>query len=841
MTAKRRKRKKKTGINYPLLGAGLLFIAVLTSLSIVYDMFSPTASSNAVGFIGVFLAMLCRFFFGQTKIIVPIILLFLGIYYLYMQKPLKMNLRFSGFLTAFTASAALFHFSSTAGSFKESIKMTLLIDGGGIYGAIWAFLIRMLFGEVGGYVLLGLALLFGILIMMSKNFWLMMRQLKLNTQRFFQARALLGREKRAERLELRKKDEEEQRALATAERKNAQKKLPEAKTSQVMLAQTNNIAHHSQIKKKKAWYKFFQHENLPEEEASNQEEAIENLRQDIWSSYKKKQLDLQSEDNEQLSSSQVVNDNAIAAETDLSALPKIAEQKSNQQQLKTEKLGHDEQKITGEVNSFVPPIYNPDAKPVYKLPSIELFTEGKKNQHNTIGVQEKAENIALLEEAFASFHIEVKVIEVAEGPSVTRYIAKIAPGVKVSSILNRQDDIALSLAATRVRIEAPIPGRAAIGIEVPNKKTSLVALREVFAADEFKNSKAKLAAVLGIDINGRSVVADIARMPHLLIAGSTGSGKSVCLNTIICSLLFRHKPDKLKLMMIDPKMVELSGYNGIPHLICPVVTDPKKAAIFLKWMVSEMEDRYARFAASGVKDLVGYNRRMFTQGGEELPQIVIIIDELADLMMVASRDVEDCITRIAQLARAAGMHMIIATQRPSVDVITGTIKNNIPARIAFAVSSQVDSRTVLDRAGAEKLLGMGDMLFCPINGSDPQRVQGAFVSEEDVVALVTYLKSQGKPEYLEPVFKEKVESSETEAAREENEDDMLGQAVWLVLEGGQASISMLQRRLRVGYNRAARLIDLMEEKGYVGGYEGAKARRVIITKNEYEDIFGMLS
>jgi DNA segregation ATPase FtsK/SpoIIIE, S-DNA-T family len=394
----------------------------------------------------------------------------------------------------------------------------------------------------------------------------------------------------------------------------------------------------------------------------------------------------------------------------------------------------------------------------------------------------------------------------------------------VSRIVNLADDIALKLAATGVRIEAPIPGKAAVGIEVPNKDVSAVALRDVLESPEFQQAPSKLTVALGRDIAGTPIIADLGKMPHLLVAGATGSGKSVCINTLILSVLFKAAPHEVKFLLIDPKVVELSTFNGIPHLMTPVVTDPKKAASALRWAVNEMEKRYQLFAAAGVREIKRYNEVVPAEN--RIPYIIVIIDELADLMMVAPVDVEDAICRLAQMARAAGIHLVLATQRPSVDVITGIIKANIPSRISFAVSSQVDSRTILDMAGAEKLLGKGDMLFYPVGAPKPQRVQGAFVSDNEVEEAVDFTKRQAEPSFEENVFNVEVEAINGGC---EASDDLLDDAIRLVLESGQASISMLQRRFRIGYSRAARLIDMMEQMRIVGPNIGSKAREIIAT------------
>lgn len=463
----------------------------------------------------------------------------------------------------------------------------------------------------------------------------------------------------------------------------------------------------------------------------------------------------------------------------------------------------------------------------YKLPPVSLLKKPNRPRFAKVP-KEVTDNARILEQTLDSFGVSAKVINTCQGPTVTRYELEPAPGVKVSKIVNLADDLALKLASSGVRIEAPIPGKAAIGIEVPNKELSGVALREVLETDEFLKTASSLTVALGKDIAGQPIMADLAKMPHLLVAGATGSGKSVCINTLITSILFKTRPDEVKLVLIDPKMVELTNYNGIPHLLTPVVTDAKKAASALNWSVQEMERRYEVFATTGVRDIARYNE-LNPEG--RLPLIVIIIDELADLMMVAPVDVEDAICRLAQKARAAGLHLVLATQRPSVDVITGTIKANVPSRISFAVSSQIDSRTILDMAGAEKLLGKGDMLFYPVGASKPIRVQGAFIADSEVEDLVVFIKGQAEPEYNEGVTTVETGSdSKPESAT--FEDELLEEAVRMVLETGQASVSMLQRKFRVGYTRAARLIDTMEEMKIVGPNIGSKAREIIMTSEQ---------
>ena len=476
----------------------------------------------------------------------------------------------------------------------------------------------------------------------------------------------------------------------------------------------------------------------------------------------------------------------------------------------------------------------------YVFPPINLLKASPGGASTSAGTEVTAEHLV---ETLRSFGVETRIVNISRGPTVTRYELQPSAGVKISKITNLADDIALNLATAGVRIEAPIPNKAAVGIEVPNKSSDVVNIRGIIESPVFSSAKSKLTVALGRDIGGNEVVTDIAKMPHCLIAGATGSGKSVCINSIIMSILYKASPEEVKLLMIDPKVVELGIYNGIPHLLVPVVTDPRKASGALGWAVSEMEKRYRMFADRGVRDIAGYNRFVETLPEEteveKMPHIVIIVDELADLMMTASHEVEDSINRIAAKARAAGMHLIIATQRPSVDVVTGVIKANIPTRIAFAVSSQIDSRTILDSAGAEKLIGRGDMLFAPIGSNKPNRIQGCFVSDEEVEKVVDFIKGDHSAEYDDNIMVEierqaAVEKKQKTGVQEDgpDEDPMLSDAIKVVVENGMASTSLLQRKLKLGYARAARIVDEMEQRGIVGPYEGSKPRKVLITPEQ---------
>lgn len=503
--------------------------------------------------------------------------------------------------------------------------------------------------------------------------------------------------------------------------------------------------------------------------------------------------------------------------------------------VKTETTSPEAQKETAQQQAASAPA-EPAEKP-YVFPPISLLGRDPGNSSGS-GILEQQKNGRKLEMTLKSFGVEARVINVSAGPTVTRYEVSPSQGVKVSKIVNLADDIALNLAASGIRIEAPIPGKAAVGIEVPNKETKSVYLRTVLESDAFRKHPSKLAFALGEDITGNPIVTDIAKMPHLLIAGATGSGKSVCINTLITSILYKADPKEVKLLLVDPKVVELSVYNGIPHLLIPVVTDPKKASAALNWAVREMLERYNDFAACGVRDIKGFNAMKEEKGEPEakMPQIVIIIDELADLMMAAPGEVEDSICRLAQMARAAGMHLIIATQRPSVDVITGVIKANIPSRLAFAVSSGIDSRTILDMVGAEKLLGKGDMLFYPSGQAKPSRIQGAFVTDKEVEQIVDFLRKSSRPGYTQEMVDQITAVAKTASGPSEETDEFFEQAVDLILEKEKASVSMLQRQFRIGYNRAARLMDELERRGLVGPEEGSKPRKVLITRAQWEEM-----
>ncbi|MBQ7718010.1 MAG: DNA translocase FtsK 4TM domain-containing protein [Clostridia bacterium] len=519
------------------------------------------------------------------------------------------------------------------------------------------------------------------------------------------------------------------------------------------------------------------------------------------------------------------------------------ENKKSAEELMNEELQKTEANTKKEVLEAIPQeeiakeIENAKPRQEYRYPTLDLLSKPQKpkKQDKTDDLRENAKKLI---ETLKSFGVDAKILEVTQGPSVTRYEIQPSAGVKVSKIVNLADDIALNLAALGVRIEAPIPGKAAVGIEIPNQSRAMVTLREVLSSDAFQNAKSKTAFAIGKDISGTPIVSDISKMPHLLIAGTTGSGKSVFESSIILSLLYNASPDEVKLLMIDPKKVEMQMYEGIPHLLIPIVTEPRKAAGALNWAVTEMVNRYQMFSDCGVRNMEGYNEYAEQEGIPKLPSIVIIIDELSDLMMAAPKEVEDSICRLAQMARAAGMHLVIATQRPSVDVITGLIKANIPSRVALKVSNQIDSRTIIDMMGAEKLLGHGDLLFLPVGASKPIRVQGAWVPDDEIRRVVDYIKGDTEPEYDEDII-ERIESADKPEMDEDDpgdSDPLLPQAIEMVVDSGQASVSWVQRKLKVGYARAGRIVDQMEARGIVGPHEGSKPRQVLINKAQFYEM-----
>ena len=724
------------------------------------------------GSVGVYVSKLLSYSFGLGAFVIPLLMMIIGVLYIKTEQGIVYSVRFWGLVLLYISILGLIHHFFIIEN--NEIMPESLINGGGLVGGMLVFMLRKFFGFYGTLILLLASCICGILITTTCSIY----------KTFITAR------------------DQAQQGLSTA---------------------------NEQIKKVE---KIYNHE-------------------------KDRRFSEQKVKNGQLAEELAATVEPSVSVTDNSLMDKLLEQAALQEQAEARSVTLIEEKIGQEKESMASHKVRPSTKSNeveegsmlqpdntqiagYVIPPLSLL---KKTVVSTDGklAKEVANNARILEKTLESFNVKAKIIHISQGPTVTRYEVEPAPGVKVSKIVNLADDIALSLAASGVRIEAPIPGKAAIGIEVPNKVTLSVPLRDVLESDDFLLSSSKLVVALGKDIAGKTVTADLGKMPHLLIAGSTGSGKSVCINTLLTSILFKATPQEVRLILIDPKVVELTSYNGLPHLLTPVVTDPKKAASALRWAVQEMERRYEMFAAAGVRDIGRYNEMIehFPIGegssGEKIPYIMIIIDELADLMMASPVDVEDAIIRLAQKARASGIHMVLATQRPSVDVITGLIKANVPSRIAFAVSSQIDSRTILDMAGAEKLLGKGDMLFYPIGMPKPLRVQGAFIADDEVEQLTEYIKKQVEPpEYLEGI------TACEGAIKEEKkqnvfEDELFKDALKIIVETNQASASMLQRKFRIGYTRASRLIDAMEEMKIIGPNIGSKPREIIMTYDKIYD------
>lgn len=733
--------------------------------------------SRSTGLVSDFAVRILKIIAGEGCYFIPILLIMAGVRLMSRRSQTMFSPRMYGLLLVYLAALTFFHLIIPL---EDSFKAGLAGDGGGLLGALSSFLLRKAFGLSGTYIVLVAAGLISLLLLTNLSL-LSLSQLSLN------------------------------------------------KIKEVFRKGSRRVVD----------YLFVEVE----------EEIADDNKQTVPVSVMPVIID----QGERVT----MQEPSIVAEQNSAKQGRAERQGQNKKGSDAAKNVTDMPETTVDGTDGQPDLifdFAPENSSCYRLPPLSILNRPSKLKNTRLS-KDINENIHKLEETLGSFGIKAKVIQVSRGPAITRYEIQPPSGIKVSRIVGLADDIALSMAAPGVRIEAPIPGKAAVGIEIPNKETSMVNLRDLLETQEFIQGDSKLTISLGKDIAGNPVVADLAKMPHMLIAGATGSGKSVCINTLIVSILFKATPDEVKFLMIDPKMVELAMYNGIPHLVSPVVIDPKKAATSLRWAVKEMEHRYELFAAAGVRDITRYNQLFKKKDQEQnldlsldqdleqerrqdnkqlpLPLIVVIIDELSDLMMVAPADVEDAVCRLAQMARAAGIHLLVATQRPSVDVITGLIKANIPSRISFAVSSQIDSRTILDMSGAEKLLGKGDMLFFPVGAAKPLRVQGAFLSDQEVEALVDYLKKQAEPVYDKQILRDEPAKEDVH----EIEDELLPQAVQILIESGHASISLLQRRLRIGYARAARLIDVMEKKRIVGGYEGSKPRAILMTLEQFNQAF----
>ena len=790
--AKRGRRKKSNKIDINIA------VVVLVLLSILLMILIYTKS----GSIGASLSPMLGGIMGFIKYIIPIGLLLIAIYMTHNDREYMTHklIQYGIFLVCIAAMLSLFQCDINVNrDFSDVIQDCYYQGekdiGGGVIGGAIAFPLIKLLGKVGAIILtIGVSI-----IMLIFMFGIRPAEMISNFL-----------------------DElEERKAEREAERDNIKEKL--AKDKKNYYAEIEE--EHKETKREKRLREKAEAEKLA---AQFEDQLTINLNDDNKNLGKKydhsnDELDIpffgkkKAEQDEKVISPDVIDSNLFK---------QVEEKKED----KTKEVLQLEHTITVEDDN-------------YEFPPVQLLSEAEKKAGK--GSKKVVTDTATkLQKTLYSFGVSAKVENVSVGPAITRYELKPAEGVRVSKIANLADDIALNLAAESIRIEAPIPGKQAVGIEIPNKDNETVHLREIIEDDSFTGHKSKLAFALGKDVAGQAVVTDIAKMPHVLIAGATGSGKSVCINTLIASIIYKAKPSEAKLLMVDPKVVELSVYNGIPHLLIPVVTDPKKAAGALAWAVQEMENRYQLFASKGVRDIKGYNELIKKEEeNSTLPQIVIIIDELADLMMVSPKDVEDSICRLAQKARAAGMHLVIATQRPSVDVITGIIKANIPSRISFAVSSQVDSRTILDMAGAEKLLGKGDMLFYPAGAPKPTRVQGAFISDQEVEKVVDFIKANGEVTYNEDIIEQIENANKTEkelemeqAEEDDGTDPLLMEAIDTVVDTRQASTSFIQRRFKVGYARAGRIIDQMEERGVISGYQGSKPREVLMSKERWQEL-----
>jgi S-DNA-T family DNA segregation ATPase FtsK/SpoIIIE len=792
-TAKRsgtRKTNAKTAVKKKddIFGAEILGLALTgTGIFIGVTLFSGNS-----GVLGKTIGEAVFAAFGITAYAVPLLFLLSGISLILRRPGIFSNKRTYGVMLLIATAAMIMSLNRmesihSTGFFATMRNLMNLEDRyhGGILGLIFATPLYRLIGPVGAYIVAGcLAILSGVLIFNTTVYDSLKKgnQVRLATKDMMMKRTLNKEVKGAGKLEDDKRIEEKMKIL------DIMKKGEEPKS------EVRNEAKAEIIQPDPERFQKSPFINVLEEKIQKEEMKAEE---------KKPELIIESAPVEV-----VLHDEHEEPEVDLEDLVPL---KGHQIDIDIESVG-----------------VKARPKPRYHYPEIGLLKENIKGMLEREDMTEIRDNARKLEETLMSFGVEAHVINVSKGPSVTRYELQPKAGVKVSRIVSLSDDIALGLAASGVRIEAPIPGKAAVGIEIPNRETTPVYLREVIESKEFQKSTKKIAVALGKDISGESIIGDLTKMPHVLIAGATGSGKSVCINSLIISILYKYNPDEVRLLMVDPKVVELNVYNGIPHLLIPVVTDPKKAAGALNWAVNEMTRRYQSFAEYGVRNIESYNELVKKKKElTKLPYIVIVVDELADLMMVSANEVEDYIARLAQMARAAGMHLVIATQRPSVDVITGVIKANIPSRISFAVSSSIDSRTILDSGGAEKLLGKGDMLYYPVGEQKPKRVQGAFISEEEVEAIVVRIKvPDSELSYNEEIINH-IEKGREDGESEENGDELFDEAVKVVVEYQQASTSFLQRRMRIGYNRAARIMDQLEERGVISGKDGAKPRQIL--------------
>lgn len=835
-----------SGRKYELIGLILLSFALISGIGLL---------GLNVGFVGFFFADIFRYLFGLGAFFAILIVLLISTQYITHHRGVQYTKKFFGVISLFISLLAIWHhFVIPVG---EEILPQSLSEGGGLLGGGILFVLRALFGVDGAVILLGTFVVGSILLSttwsLASGYMKTREQAKKSAQAAGAAlhttRETIGTvaekfEQRTTQMVHQMTDtmpyNQEKDPLFVEQHSQMEdpKHHPDDAEEKIQDSVSADLEIHTPIAEEEPVPVASPMESMVAEQETSSGAHLTTLKQEhentpIQFSIQKSEEHLP----EKIPSAphEQVVDALKIAEDKIEETDETISDAEEQDPSDEEGRQDDTEEATAMRSDQ---ISSPDAetagKAAYILPKVtHILSKHVKKENGSLD-QEIEENAHTLQQTLESFHVNAKVISACHGPAVTRYDLEPAPGVKVSKITNLAEDIALQLATTSIRIE-PVPGKAAIGIEIPNRILESVQLRDVLENPAFQEAKSKLTVGLGMDISGQAIFADIGKMPHLLVAGATGSGKSVCINTLISSILFKAAPDEVKFILIDPKMVELSNYNGIPHLMVPVVTDPKKASSVLNWAVQEMEKRYAVFASHSVRDIKSFNRRYVE---EKMPFIVIVIDELADLMMVSPRDVEDSICRILQKARAAGIHMILATQRPSVNVITGIIKANLPSRISFAVSSQVDSRTILDRGGAETLLGKGDMLFSPQGAPKPIRVQGAFISDEEVEMLLDYIRSQGQEvseneeliDFIENDSKEDDSSEEDEFLVKQ--DKLLPDAVELVMSTGQASSSSIQRRFRVGYSRAARLVDTMEELRIIGPSGGGNKPREILMSQE---------
>ncbi len=781
-----------------------IFAILLLGLGVFLAISMHTEWAGAIGGL---ISQLFKGLFGLGSFILPYMLIIYSILiFAKVTKPLNLKVTILIgiiFLTIDIINAERFVESIEINqyNFKDIYNYSVKLESGGIIGSYLAKGIVSLIGKAGLYLVSVIILLISIMLTLNKPYSKVKEDSKKKLDTITEERRKRREERETAQNEGYTSDELYEKSPVKARKKSSKSNIMD------IAKNDENYGVSDENKDKKFSPEYITYRDNPYDIANrdNNENAA-NFIEDISIG----------KDNPVLNENDIVNEKEI---DETATLEKTSKNKSSKKDIE-------------EVSIDISEDYSKQAS-TYKLPPLSLLNMSKTSTSKSDDRSELTNNIAVLENTLNSFNVDARVINVTKGSSITRYEIQPAIGVKVSKIVNLADDIALNLRAKSIRIEAPIPGKAAVGIEVENNVREMVTARDIIGSSAFTQNKSELAFAVGKDISGTPVIADLAKMPHMLIAGATGAGKSVCINTIISSILYRATPDQVKLILIDPKMVELGNYNGIPHLLIPVVTDSNKAAAALNWAVSEMMQRYKKFTSKGVKDIKSYNSIVEKEeDGITLPKIVIIIDELADLMMVASSQVEQAIARLAQLARAAGMHLIVATQRPSVDVVTGLIKANIPSRISFMVSSQVDSRTILDMAGAEKLVGNGDMLFKAQDMDKPMRIQGPFISDEEVHKIIEFVKNQGSEEEYDTEVISKIDSGKIDRSSEDG-DELLEDAIELVLGAEQASVSMLQRRFRIGYNRAARIVDQMEEMGIIGKQDGSKPRSVNMSLEEY--------